>query len=277
MFYNTDLFAEAAVSPLPVDWMGDALGWNEFVSMSKKLTVDTNGDGQPDRFGVMNFGYQGGFNMLGMWNAQDVDHDRTQYLGNTPPVIRALGFATSLWLEHNVVGGNFLNGTAAMHPVQVYYLNNIVQATEQGSAPSWGLGILPKGDVRASQSSSHSLGITSASKNLTRAVQLLRFLSYDPEGVVLFTRAENRVPVVREAMRDFVRRWNERAPGSNPHVFTEAVNVLWDWRIISGKGATEILQLQTEAWNLIRTQQKGVADAIAYIAPRVQAALTGSQ
>ncbi len=213
--------------------------------------------------------------MLGMWNANDVDRDRTRYLGNTPEVIRALTFTTSLWLEHNVVGGNFLQSTSAMQPVQPYYLNNIVQASEQGTAPSWSLGILPKGDVRSSQSAFHSLGIASASKNTAEAGRLLRFLAYDPEGTVLFTRAENRVPVIREAVRDYVRRWSERAPGSNPQVFTEAVNVLWDWRVVSGRGASQILNLETEAWNLIRTRQKSVADAIAFIEPRVQAALEG--
>lgn len=274
-FYNKDLFANGGVNPLPIDWLGDELEWDEFVAMAKKLTVDRDGDGIPEQYGLASFGYQGGFNMLGMWNANDVDRDRTRYLGNTPEVIRALTFTTSLWLEHNVVGGIFLQSTAAMQPLQPYFLNNIVQASEQGTAPSWSLGILPKGDVRSSQSSFHSLGIASASKNTAEAGQLLRFLAYDREGTVLFTRAENRVPVIREAVRDYVRRWSERAPGSNPQVFTEAVNVLWDWRLVSGRGASQILNLETEAWNLIRTRQKSVADAIAFIEPRVQAALEG--
>jgi ABC-type glycerol-3-phosphate transport system substrate-binding protein len=215
------------------------------------------------------------FNMLGMWNANDVDRDRTRYLGNTPEVIRALIFTTALWLEPNVVGGNFRQTTCAMFPVQPYYLNNIVQATVQGDAPSWSLGILPKGDVRASEASFHSLGITPPSKNTAEAGQLLKYLAYDPEGVVLFTRVENRVPAIREAVRDYIRRWSEQAPWSNPQVFPEAVNVLWEWRILSGRGASQILSLQAEEWDLIRTRQKRVADAIAHIAPRVQAALEG--
>jgi ABC-type glycerol-3-phosphate transport system substrate-binding protein len=273
-FYNEELFARGGVNPLPTDWMSDALGWDEFVALAKKLTVDANGDGVAEQYGLGAFGYQGGFNMIGMWNANDVDRDRTRYLGNTPEVIRALEFTTSLWLEHNVVGGNFLQSTAAMFPVQVYYLNNMVQATEKGSAPAWNVGILPKGDARASQTGFHSIGIAAGSGNMTQEGQLLKFLAYESEGVVLFTRAENRVPVIREAVRDYIRRWSERAPGSNAFVFTEAANVLWDWRIVSGKGATQILNLETEAWNLIRSGQKSVADAIAYIEPRAQAALS---
>jgi len=274
-FYNKDLFARSGVNALPTDWMGDALGWNEFVAMAKKLTVDRDGDGTPEEYGLQGFGAYGGFNMLGMWNATDVDQDRTRYLGNTPEVIRALMFTTSLWLEHNVIGGNFLQNRAAMCPIQVYYLNTLVQATEQGNAPSWSIGILPKGDARASQAGFHSIGMAAASKNIAQAGQLLKFLAYDAEGVILFTRAENRVPVIREAVRDFVRRWGERAPGTNPYVYTEAVNVLWDWRITSGRGGTQILNLEAEAWNLIYSRQKSVADAIAYIEPRAQAALAG--
>lgn len=172
-FYNEELFARGGVDPLPTDWMSDALSWDEFVALAKKLTVDANGDGVPEQYGLGSFGYAGGFNMLGMWNATDVDRDRTRYLGNTPEVIRALTFTTSLWLEHNVVGGNFLQNTAAMYPVQVYYLNTMVQATGQGSAPAWNVGILPKGDVRASQTGFHSIGMTVDSKNMTQAGQLL--------------------------------------------------------------------------------------------------------
>jgi ABC-type glycerol-3-phosphate transport system substrate-binding protein len=273
-FYNKDQFSKGGVDVLPTNWLGDALGWNEFVAIAKKLTVDRDGDGVPEQYGLGGFGSSyGGFRHLGMWNADDVDHDRTRYLGNTPEVIRALTFAAGLWVEHNVVGGNFLQGTAAMLPIQPYYLNNMVQATEQGTAPSWSLGILPKGDVRASQSSFHSIGMVAASKNVTQAGQLLRFLAYDPEGVILFTRAENRVPAIREAVRDYVQRWSERAPGCNPQVFTEAVNVLWSWRISHGKGADQILKLMTQAWGLIRTGQKSVADAITFIEPGVQAVL----
>lgn len=272
-FFNVDLFQQAGLEPLPTDWRAPGFDWNEFVSLARKLTVDADGNGQPERFGVQSFGYEGGFNMIGLWGAQDVDRDRTRYRGESPDVIRALTFTTGLWLEHNVVGGNFLNGTAAMQPVQPYYLNNVLQAARSGNLFSWSLGILPKGDVRVSQASFHSLAVTRGARHQREAWQFVRFLSHDPEGVLLFTRAENRVPVVRSASADFVRRWREIAPGSNPQVYTEAVSVLWDWRIISGRGASEILRAMTAAWNQIRTRQSSVQEAVATIAPRMQAAL----
>lgn len=270
--YNVDLFQAMGVPPLPTDWLGPELTWDEFVEMSKKFTV-VGSDGTASRFGLAAFGYSGGFNMIGLWGVQDVDPDRTRYLGTDPAVIRALEQTTGLWTEHQVVGGSFYNQTAAMWPVQPVVLNELLRLRRSGDPLNWRAAILPMGTTRASQASFHSLGITVNALNEENAWALVKFLAYDPEGVVLFTRAENRVPVLRESAMDFVDRWSREFPEGDVHVYTEAVQVLWDWRIISGAGASEILQYMTQAWNLIRTGQSSVSDAIHQIAPLVNAAL----
>lgn len=270
--YNVDLFQAMGVPPLPTDWLGPELTWDEFIEISKKLTV-VGSDGTPSRYGLAAFGYAGGFNMIGLWGVQDVDQDRTRYLGTDPAVIRALEQTTSLWTEHQVVGGSFYNQTAAMWPVQPVVLNQLQNLRRSGDSLNWRAAVLPIGTVRASQGSFHSLGITVNAINEEHAWALVKYLAYDPEGAVLFTRAENRVPVLRETAMDFVDRWSREFPESDVHLFTEAVQVLWDWRIISGAGAAEILQYMTQAWNLINSGQSSVQDAIQQIAPLMNAAL----
>jgi ABC-type glycerol-3-phosphate transport system substrate-binding protein len=272
-FYNVDLFDKAGVGSLPTNWASNSLNWDEWVALAKKLTVDANGDGVVDQFGLAGFGYQGGFNMIGMWNATDVTPDRTKYLGTDPSVIRALEFTTKLWTEYGVVGGAFLTGTAAIFPAQPVQLNTLLTQARAGNKLNWSLGILPKGDVRAAQTGFHSLGLSVDSKNSAAAFELIRYLAYDREGAVLFTRAENRVPVLPETGRDYIQRWNTEFPSGNAQVLVDAIPYLWDWRVISGKGGSEILTLQTEAFNYIRLGQKSVKDAVEFIAPRVQTAL----
>lgn len=272
-FYNVDTFNKMGVNMLSTNWGSNALSWDEWVSISKKLTVDNNGDGTPELYGLNGFGYQGGFNMLGMWNATDIDQDRTRYLGTDPAVIRALEKSTSLWTEHRVVGGNFYNGNSAIMTGQPVQLNTLLQRSASGNLFNWSLGILPKGDTRSAQTGFHSLGMSIQGRNQAEAWALIKYLAYDREGTLLFTRAENRVPVMAEPGRDFIQRWKAHFPTGNAQVLVDAIPVLWDWRIISGKGATAILNLETEAFNYIRTGQKSVREAVEFIAPRVQAAL----
>jgi multiple sugar transport system substrate-binding protein len=51
MFYNTKMFEAAGISEPPTTW-------DEFVEDAKKLTIDTDGDGEIDQWG---FGYPAGF------------------------------------------------------------------------------------------------------------------------------------------------------------------------------------------------------------------------
>ena len=66
----------------------------------------------------------------------------------------------------------------------------------------------------------------------------LAYLTLDPEGAVLFSCAENRVPVVREAINDFLKRWNADFPDKNVGVFVTAMdhffaylNIRCRWRM----------------------------------------------
>lgn len=275
-FYNVDLFDKAGIGYLPTKWTTNDLGWDEWVALASKLTIDTNGDGVPEQYGLGGFGSNGGFNMIGLWNASDVTEDRTKYLGTDPSVVRALEMTTSLWTEYGVVGGNFFNGNAAIYPSQSQQLNALQQRAEAGGLFNWSLGVLPKGDTRVAQTGFQSIGLSKFSSNSEAAFALAKYLAYEREGAILFTRAENRVPILAETSRDALQRWSAVFPNSNTSVLIDAIPVLWDWRVISGIGGSEILTLQAEAFKYIRNREKSVRDALEFIAPRIQAALQGS-
>ena len=46
MFYNKDMFAEAGITEVPTTW-------DEMEEVAKKLTLDKDGDGQTDQWGMM--------------------------------------------------------------------------------------------------------------------------------------------------------------------------------------------------------------------------------
>ncbi len=276
LFYNADLFDKFGQRHLPTDWSSQEFNWDEFIAIAKKMTIDTNGDGKTDQYGLHGFGSYGGFNQIGLWNAQDTDFNRTRYNGSDPQVLKALGQIMSIYTEHKVHGGNFLNGTAAMLTVQSYYVNNIRTQMDKGSFFSWKIGVLPRAETRVSQSAFLSLGITAGSKNTENAWKFIRFLTYDTEGALLFTRAENRTPVLRETMRDYLQRWAQLMPNSNLQVFTDATSVVWRWNLMSGYGSTEIGNMLNKTWSRIRSGAS-IQTAMLEITPQIQAILDDGQ
>ena len=47
VYYNQDLFTAAGVAYPPDSW-----AWDEFLAMARALTLDTDGDGQVDQYGL---------------------------------------------------------------------------------------------------------------------------------------------------------------------------------------------------------------------------------
>jgi multiple sugar transport system substrate-binding protein len=52
VFYNATLFDEAGVDYPPVDWKGSGWTWDDMIETAKKLTLDKNGDGKTDQYGL---------------------------------------------------------------------------------------------------------------------------------------------------------------------------------------------------------------------------------
>ena len=52
VFYNATLFDEAGVDYPPVDWKGSGWTWGDMIETAKKLTLDKNGDGKIDQYGL---------------------------------------------------------------------------------------------------------------------------------------------------------------------------------------------------------------------------------
>ncbi len=84
----------------------------------------------------------------------------------------------------------------------------------------WSLGVLPKAVGRRTQPGFHSLGMVVDAENPEGAWQFIKYMAADPEGSVLFARAENRAPLSPRAIVDFHRRWETVNPGMNAMVFT---------------------------------------------------------
>lgn len=100
VIYNKNMFAKAGIKEEPKTW-------DEFYADAKKLTVDTNGDGKPDQFGIGLAGKQSAdlawmYDLFaGQAGAQLVKQNNGQYevAINSTEGIKALDFYTKLLKE----------------------------------------------------------------------------------------------------------------------------------------------------------------------------------
>lgn len=115
LFYNPLLFDEAGLAS-PVQLIEEERwDWNSLANAAKKLTHDSDGDGNPEIFGYSGFS---------TWDPTWVPYVRGaggDVVGpdgrsalNTPAVKEALNWLVDLQLHSGVVGGNWREGTQAM-------------------------------------------------------------------------------------------------------------------------------------------------------------------
>ena len=112
LYYNKDLFDEAGVDYLPSKWE-DALTWDEFLDVCKRLTLDANGNNAAsDSFDPNNI-VQYGFNLVkdydgwGSWilnnGGQYYNEDGTEFTMSDPKCVNAIQFLADLCNVHHVM------------------------------------------------------------------------------------------------------------------------------------------------------------------------------
>jgi ABC-type glycerol-3-phosphate transport system substrate-binding protein len=218
-FYNRDKFHAAGLDDLPTDWNGSAFTFEDLINIGRKLTRDINSDGQIDEYGISNFLASGSVQAIHLWGADWYDPDQTEFIGNSAETIAAITELRRL-REVGVVGGNWMQGKAAIMTEQPYYLNTIATAMAGGGMFNWAVGILPKAVGRWAHPGFHSLGMVYDAPHPEEAWQFIKFMTTDSAGTVHFSQAENRTPVAPRSIIDFNRRWEAFNPGMNAHAFT---------------------------------------------------------
>lgn len=137
MFYNKDLFEAAGITEMPATW-------DEMLEDAKKLTQDTDGDGEIDQWGMM-------FEMDDYWQpltyiiqsgADQWNENRTNIGFNNEEGIQGLEFFNKLYNEEKVVlplekytskeeeRAYFYNNQVGMFPQQIHYANLIREASD---------------------------------------------------------------------------------------------------------------------------------------------------
>ena len=182
VYYNKDYFRELGISP------PEKLDASNFIPLAKQLTVDSNGDGKPDKWG---FTFGGGmrrhfYTLIEQFGGRFISQHADEYVIDTDASKRALQYVYDTVDLHRIsprpqfVGGNiwqgFLGGRIAMFADGIWMMNGL---KAHGSF-DWGVLPYPQlGSQKAVWGSSHVLCLPkySDSINLEAAWTFVKYLS----------------------------------------------------------------------------------------------------
>ncbi|MCA0756600.1 extracellular solute-binding protein [Paenibacillus sp. N4] len=153
MFYNKRIFKEAGLKDPQQLMDEDNWNWTSMLDAAKKLTVDNNGDGKTDQFGLAGAHYIFSELLIASNGGTIYDEATKKVTFDSPAAMEALNFEHSLYNEHKVVKENegndwedpakyFAEGTIAMYPGGLWEIEGRILDKLKDE---WGYVYFPKG------------------------------------------------------------------------------------------------------------------------------------
>ncbi len=179
LYYNKALFKEAGLDPEK-----PPTTWDELVEYGKKLTVDKNGDGTPDQWGLSFVlkADQGGvyYWLASLWQAGGVlfNDDFTKSRFNEQPGVEALQYWIDLVHKHKIVplappDAGFQNGLIAMTWASTSSLTRYIGMLKE----NLGVAFMPKGKEMATGVGGANLAIMANAKDKEAAYEFVQWMT----------------------------------------------------------------------------------------------------
>lgn len=197
MFVNKTLLSREGIHIPTGDWT-----WNDFYTICKKVTKDTDGDGQIDQFGTFGFDWQDAVYTNGQ---RLFESDGSSAHFDSPGVVEAVEFSmklNTLNFNSRVTSNDFDAGRVAFRPFlfSTYkaYKPYPYRVKKYGKF-EWECIKLPRGPKGNNVSELHSLlmGISSRSKHEREAWEFLKFLVYKESTQTNVLKYSYGIPVLR--------------------------------------------------------------------------------
>jgi len=182
LFYNKELFDSAGLS-----YPDDTWTWKTYLETAKKLTKDTDGDGENDQWGcTIDFWGARLYPWLWQNGADLMNKDRTRCIIDSPEAIEALQFVHDLAHKYHVAPlsnpnnedetlDSFCVGKIGMYMTGPWDIQALRDA-EKSSGLKWDVAPLPKGKVQATMLGMENYGIAAATKHIHEAWALYKYL-----------------------------------------------------------------------------------------------------
>ncbi|MBM7570681.1 ABC transporter substrate-binding protein [Aquibacillus albus] len=268
LFYNKDIFDEMG---LPYPSPEKPMSFDEFLELAQKLTVDENGDGKPEQYGVGPLWWEGF-----LWsNGGDLlNEDKTEFILNEPQAVEALQYVADLTNEYKVAPDT--KSLDAMNADQMFETGKIAMAfngrwivpTYRQLDFDWDVAPYPAGKTGEPSGWSGSVGYA-INKNTNypdEAFKLIEYLSGE-EGQRIQTELGFAIPTYKDVADEEVFLQSDKKP-EHAEVFIMAAETQrpGPWTLTpNNKWLDHLNQKLPELWN----GEKSAEELINEIKPEV--------
>jgi multiple sugar transport system substrate-binding protein len=178
LFYNKDMFDKAGVPYPDTSWTYDDL-----VRVAKKLTIDTDGDGIPEQWGLsFDVHYTGLETLVYSFGGRTLNDSLTRAVLDEPATLNAFHFIQDIFLKDRIASSatslinpweSFVGRRAAMN-----LIGSHGSMTLEGSTIRWDITLPPKGPTGLRWSRRYSMAflIPKTSPHPEEAWQLLHWI-----------------------------------------------------------------------------------------------------
>lgn len=189
-YFNADMFREAGLAN-PSE-LGEGWTWERLLGSARRLTIDRDGDGRPDQYGVSQIPAIRWQTMIRQAGGNLFDRDLlpTRSRINTPPVLEATRFRLLFSQEGLLGGGGTWNGASAMTFAVPGNIPNY-----QSAMFEWDVAVKAAGPKnRASSVNANGFQIMADSRHKEAAWQWIRFLTADQHSQTALVKYTGRPP-----------------------------------------------------------------------------------
>ncbi|MGO4695038.1 sugar ABC transporter substrate-binding protein [Paenibacillus sp. 2TAB26] len=296
LFYNEDVFKDAGLTPPPAK-ASEAWTWDQFVEVSKKLTIDNKGKNAAEegfdpknikQFGVNVPTWWGAYSNFIYSNGGDfLSEDGKTFALNQPEAVEAIQKISDLINVHHVapspVQAKNIPGTNVAlqtKKVAMAFDGQWASTSLAQSKFNFNVGVLPVMKQPMTTVVSGMFSMFKSTKHPEEAWELLKAL-IDPEASIELLTAGTWMPSHKEWYTDesYLTRWTENLP-SRPSGYKDAVVEM----VLSNSHATptayvknfnKIMDIVNPALDKVWLGQQTAQEAMDSIAAKAQAQVQG--
>lgn len=273
---NDDLFEAGGVQPPPKRWGDPTWNWRSFLDAMVKLTVRES-SGKVKRFGLAGPYWDSWITLPYNWGGDWIDPSLSRFMGDEPEAIASVQALQDLRWRYHVMpqpdeGASLLNATAALSGWGTWAIEALRKSDlTLRVAPWFQVGNhKPVGVINPM-----GLALLSSAPHPEEAWELIKFVTTDPRGNLLYARARGAVPAVTEAQREWVRAMEtgtSNAPNLNLICFIQ--QVMEHAAIVNIRKLTnfnDINRVMEGIINQVLNNEKSAEQAMREVAPRINA------
>jgi multiple sugar transport system substrate-binding protein len=221
LFYNKDIFDRAGLPYPDTTWTYDDL-----LRVGKQLTVDANGDGIPEQWGLsFDVHYTGLETVIYSFGGRTLTDDSKRAVLNEPATLRAFHFIQDLFVKEKIAS----NTTSFVNPwdsfvgqrAAMILIGSLGSVNLEGTPIRWDLTFPPKGPggVRLSRRFTMAFMIPRNSPHPEEAWELLRWILTKSPVEHLNAQYLGMMPTNKRSTQS--AGWLDAAPTHNRHLLVQ--------------------------------------------------------